>query len=129
MPDRVQTILGTSDENLDRAWETLQGQLRNRLGAPSVGVEGILFLIGVQARGIGYQPNLRKEKKQDLIMDGTHAALETLGIYGRVLDAEGGEHWERRIALPELSVEEQEKLLRVGILRYFETHADLDVSL
>ncbi|HEX7070849.1 MAG TPA: hypothetical protein VF190_08585 [Rhodothermales bacterium] len=116
--DLVSRCLAVPDEDLNRSWTQLRDSLAERFG-PNLGIEGILFLIGIQESGLGYEPRLRKERKQDLIMLGTHHALETLGIYRRV-DAEGDESgWRREVGVPRLPIDDQEKLLRIGIIRYF----------
>lgn len=79
-------------------------------------VESALFLVGLQALGRGAPRRMSKEEKQDAIMEGTYRVLETVGMYRRVDDAT----WERTGDLPVLSTSEQEKLLRAGIIRYFE---------
>lgn len=121
MHDPIAESLAADDDDLERSWSTLQSRLGHRFGE-SVGLEGILFLIGVQEQGSGFEPRLKKERKQDLIMRGTHHVLEMLGIYRRVDDEAEGAHWERRYDLPMLTVEQQEKLLRVAIIRYFSRH-------
>ena len=106
---------------LEARWERLQGWIEQRFGkAPAI--EEILFLVGIQARGYGFEPDLDKEAKQGLIMEGTYCVFETLGVYERVgMEKDGSWIWERRIDHPpNLSVDEQEKLLRTAILRYFE---------
>jgi hypothetical protein len=79
-------------------------------------VESALFLVGLQALARGAPRRMSKEEKQDAIMEGTYRVLETVGMYRRVDDAT----WERTGDLPVLSTSEQEKLLRAGIIRYFE---------
>ena len=123
MEDPVAGSLSVSDEELERAFEEIRQNLSARFG-DAIGIEGMLFLIGVQERGIGFHPKLRKERKQDLIMHGTHCVMETLGIYKRREVARGEMTWERSVDLPELTVEEQEKLLRVAIVRYFSGRPD-----
>lgn len=89
----------------------------------SVGLEGVLFLIGVNALGRGFEPRLEKERKQDLIMEGTYHAFAALGVYEQVgLEADGFAVWERRLDVPRLAVEQQEKLLHLAILAYFEPY-------
>lgn len=118
MQDEVRTALELDDTRLDDDWRALQRELNTRFGS-EVGVEGILFLIGVQESGRGFQPRLKKEDKQELIMEGTYHVLHAVGVYALVDRDEGGPQWERRVALPDLTLDEQEKLLRVGIIRYF----------
>ena len=121
MTDPVQPVLAIDDAVLAERWAGLLAWIAERFGRSNAAIEPILFLIGVQERGAGYQPDLAKEDKQAVIMDGTYHAFETLGFYERVgMESDGAWIWERIVRLPELTVEEQEKLLRVAILRYFE---------
>lgn len=121
METGLEHILSFDDGELDRQWQLLQESLDEQFGKQP-GIEAILFLIGVQSRGRGYEPKLNKQAKQDIIMEGTHCVFETLGLYKRVgIDSNGLSLWERNSSLfPKLSLPEQEKLLRVAILSYFE---------
>lgn len=125
MGERIRRLLDAEDASFDERWESLQSWLRDRFGR-EVGLEGILFLIGVQSRGRGYQPELEKEEKQDVIMEGTYCAFETIGLYERVgLDENGFWIWERSVdRFPQLSVDNQEKLLKHGILNYFTAYLE-----
>ena len=113
--------LEADDAALETQWRRLQVWIEQRFGKEPA-IEEILFLVGIQARGQGAEPDLDKEAKQGLIMEGTYCVFETLGVYARVgMEKDGSWIWERRIAHPpNLSVGEQEKLLRTAILRYFE---------
>ena len=121
---QLQTLLEQDDEALEARWQRLQQWLHARFGQESPGLESILFLIGIQSQGQGYQPKLKKEVKQDLIMEGTCCVFETLGLYARAgADDEGRWIWAQTgPPLPPLPVERQEKLLRIAILRYFEAY-------
>jgi len=112
--------LAVDDDGLERRWSELSAQIEARFGRlPDV--DAVLFLIGVQSVGRGYEPDLPKERKQSLIMEGSYLALETLGVYARVgMERNGFLIWEKVLELPKLSIDEQEKLLRIGILNYFE---------
>ena len=84
-------------------------------------MDAILFLIGVQSVGRGYEPDLPKERKQSLIMEGSYLAFETIDIYRRMgLERNGFWIWEKIADVPKLSVDDQEKLLQIGILNYFD---------
>ena len=118
--DRLHRYLHTDDDALEARWARLQAWLQERFGRDT-GIEAILFLIGIQSRGRGFEPRLQKEAKQELIMEGTYGAFEKLGFYERVgMDESGAWIWERTVEVPKLSVDDQEKLLRLGILAYFE---------
>lgn len=125
MNDLIEKQLRANDEEVEADWRRVQTWVEERFGRET-GMEAILFLIGIQSRGRGYEPDLEKEKKQDTIMEGTYCAFETLGFYERVgLDENGFWIWERTVEqIPKLSIEDQEKLLKLGIVRYFEDHLD-----
>jgi hypothetical protein len=123
MNDEIETLLATDEAALATRWDRLQRWLRERFGKKEASIESILFLIGVQARGRGYEPKLEKDVKQRVIMEGTYHVFETLGFYQHAgMEADGAWIWERLVDLPELTVEDQEKLLRLAILRYFEPY-------
>jgi hypothetical protein len=128
LPDPIRLALSEDDEVLKARWERLAEFVKERFGKDA-GLESILFLIGVQSRGRGYQPKLKKELKQDLIMEGTCCAFETIGLYTRVgADSDGNWIWGLTVPnVPKLPLEQQEKVLRVAVLRYFEPYID-DVS-
>lgn len=119
--DPIGQLLQADDTALEARWTHLQHWLQERFGRET-GIESILFLMGIQSRGRGYEPKLGKETKQDLIMEGTYTAFEHLGLYTRIgMDEDGAWVWERTVEqIPKLSIEDQEKLLRLGILAYFE---------
>ncbi len=121
MSDVIAQILEIEDAELDARWRKVQAWLSARFQREP-GIESILFLIGIQSRGEGYKPKLRKESKQELIMEGACCAFETLGLYQSPgVDAEGKRIWEQVVpAMPRLPVAQQEKLLKLGILHYFE---------
>lgn len=121
----IQKHLAIDDDELSDRWRRIEAWIARRYGRDT-SIEAILFLIGVQSRGRGYEPELPKEKKQDTIMEGTHCAFEKLGLYERVgLDEEGFWIWERSVPqIPSMSIDDQEKLLKLGIVRYFEDVLD-----
>ena len=110
------------DDELDQRWEELLAWINTRFEREA-GIEAILFLIGIQSRGKGYQPKLSKKAKQGLIMEGTYCVFETLGLYKRVgIDEKGHVVWEKNETVHhKLSLHEQEKLLKVAILTYFDS--------
>ncbi len=126
MDNPLLAYLDADAADLEARWQRLQAWIDQRFGGEA-GIEGILFLIGVQARGRGFEPDLEKEAKERLIMEGAYCVFETLGVYERVgMEADGHWIWQRRIDHPpNLSVEEQETLLKTAILRYFDNQRDL----
>lgn len=112
--------LAVDDDALKERWDQLVAQIEQRFGREP-DIEAILFLIGIQSVGRGYEPELPKERKQSLIMEGSYLAFETLGVYSRVgMERNGFWIWEKNFDLPKMSVEDQEKLLQIGILNYFD---------
>jgi hypothetical protein len=111
-------IRSEGSNSLEARWAELQHRLESRFGR-AIGVDAALFLIGMHARGMGYDPFLPKEAKQDLIMEGGYRVMSLLGLYERLEDGDEPA-WRRTCAPPDLTPEEQEALLRRGILAYFD---------
>ncbi len=120
-PSLLEAALATDDALLTAQWEAVQRWLASRFGRDAVGIEAMLFLIGLQQTGQGYKPKMEKEDKQDVIMEGTWAAFEKIGLYARA--PQTGE-WVRTTSLPELDLGGQEKLLRVALVRYFAEYVE-----
>ncbi len=100
-------------------WNRLTAQLAERFGKPPE-LEYVLFLIGIQTRGHGYEPDLSREAKQALIMEGTYRVFAGLGFYHQVgMEADGAWIWEKTQPLPTLDIDAQERLLQAAILHYF----------
>lgn len=122
-PEAFVKLLAMDDAALDREWQQLEVWIETRFKRTAT-IEAILFLMGIQSRGHGYEPRLEKEVKQALIMEGTYCAFEQVGIYEKVgADAYGHWIWERvGPPVPKLPIDQQEKLLRIAILRYFKDY-------
>lgn len=114
-------LLAEYDASQEERWDALVEWLRRSYNR-DITLEAVLFLIGVQSRGRGFQPELDRDVKEDLIMEGTFCAFASVGVYERTgMEANGAWIWERVMEpVPELPVEEQEKLLKAVVLRYFE---------
>lgn len=119
--DVIEDHLTADDGDLAARWERIERFVASRFGRDT-SIEAILFLIGIQSRGCGYEPEMEKEKKQDTIMEGTYCAFEKLGLYERIgLDENGFWLWERSVdSIPKLPLDDQEKLLKLGIVLYFD---------
>ncbi|MBO6574108.1 MAG: hypothetical protein JJ896_01725 [Rhodothermales bacterium] len=114
--DSVASLL--ADPAAEEAWARVERWAKKRYGREA-SVESLLFLIGIHSRDGDIAARLKKEMKQDLIMDGTHAVLAELGVYARE-----GAGWKRIRSIPVLSEDDQERLLRVAIARYLDRHLD-----
>ena len=115
-PRPWEPLLHSPDDRLDAEWDAVVAWAQRRFGqAP--GIESMLFLVGLQARGEGMADRIPRELKQDVIMLGTQVVFEAVGLYRRLED---GVTWERTARLPVLTSDEQDKLLRAAIVRYFD---------
>lgn len=125
----IERHLAADESDLTAEWSRVEEWIEHRFGRDT-SIEAILFLIGIQSRGRGYEPELAKEKKQDTIMEGTYCVFEKLGIYQRVgLDEDGFWIWERTVdKIPGLPIDDQEKLLKLGIVAYFRDILDGDTE-
>lgn len=112
----LEKLLKIPQQEVEAAWQKAITPIKTQFNQEDLSPEGILFLIGVQESGVGYQPNLQKEQKQDLIMLGTTHAWFASGLY--IKDEEGLRPAQ---PFPDLELEEQEKLLKIAIVKYFES--------
>lgn len=107
------------DLDLERKWVKLREKLKVVLGKKPADLNGVLFLIGVQELGRGYD-NFSKEEKQDLIHLGICKCLSLAGFYSLDgIDKDGWPHWSLKKKLPHFDVLEQEKLLKIHVIEYF----------
>jgi hypothetical protein len=117
------------DLDLEKKWAALLDYIHQVIGKKPKDLNGVLFLIGVQELGQG-KKNFSKEEKQDLLHIGICKVLSLLGYYQlEGLDKDGWPHWKLVKKLPHFDLLEQEKLLRMHVLEYFEkefqwTYAD-----
>jgi hypothetical protein len=112
------------DLDLERQWEKLLNDLSEVIGKKPKDLNAVLFLIGVQELGKGAKP-FSKEEKQDLMHIGICKALSMSGFYElEGLDKDGWPHWKMIKKLPHFDLLEQEKLLKIHVLEYFEKEFD-----
>lgn len=94
------------------------------LGEKPKDLNGTLFLIGVQELGKGHQ-FFTKEQKQDLMHIAICKVLSYAGFYElEGLDEEGWPHWKLVKKVPHVDLLEQEKLLKMQVIEYFEREFD-----
>ena len=107
-------------DDIDLQWENLLVKLKEVFGKRPENVDVVLFLIGVQELGKGNK-YFSKEEKQDLIHIGICKVLSTSGFYElEGLDEDGWPHWKMIKKLPHVSLKEQEKLLKMHVIEYFD---------
>ena len=83
-------------------------------------LNAVLFLIGVQELGSG-RKTFSKEEKQDLMHIAICKVLSLAGYYElEGLDEEGWPHWKLIKKLPKFDLIEQEKLLKIQVIEYFQ---------
>jgi hypothetical protein len=108
------------DLDLDRNWHALLNEIERMLGQKPKDLNGVLFLIGVQELGKGHQ-RFTKEQKQDLMHIAICKVLSYSGYYElEGQDQEGWPHWKAHKKLPRFDLLEQEKLLKMHVLEYFD---------
>jgi hypothetical protein len=108
------------DLDLERKWNALLEDLKDLIGKKPKDLNGVLFLIGVQELGRGNKP-FSKEEKQDLMHIGICKVLSLSGYYVlEGLDEDGWPHWKLIKKLPHFDLLEQEKLLKMQVIEYFE---------
>lgn len=112
------------DLDIDRKWAALLNDLKDLIGKRPKDLNGVLFLIGVQELGRG-SALFSKEEKQDLMHIGICKVLSLSGYYElEGHDKDGWPHWKLVKKLPHFDLLEQEKLLKLHVLEYFESEYD-----
>ena len=105
---------------LQRNWQALLNQLEKLVGKRPKDLNAVLFIIGMQELGQGPK-RFSKEEKQDLMHIAICKALSLSGYYHlEGLDKDGWPHWKLIKKLPHFDLLEQEKLLKMHALEYFE---------
>jgi len=113
------------DLELERNWQKLRIKLKEVIGRKPKDLNAVLFLIGVQELGKG-TAEFTKEQKQDLMHIAICKILSYSGYYElEGLDEEGWPHWKNIKELPNFDLLEQEQLLKMHIIEYFDKEIGL----
>lgn len=116
------------DLDLEKRWGKLLEGLREIFGKKPADLNAVLFIIGVQELGKGPR-HFSKEEKQDLMHIATCKVLSLSGFYMLdFIDQDGWPHWKLIKSLPHLNATEQEKLLKIHVLEYFEEEFEIDIQ-
>ena len=108
------------DLDFERDWQMLLKQLESIVGKKPKDLNTVLFLIGVQELGKGSH-EFSKEEKQDLMHIAICKVLSYSGYYQlEGLDEQGWPHWKLVKNLPNFDMLEQEKLLKMHVMEYFQ---------
>lgn len=112
------------DLDLERKWHQLLVFVEKTIGKKPKDMNGVLFIIGMQELGQGAKL-FSKEQKQDLLHIAICKVLSLSGYYTlEGLDKDGWPHWKMIKKLPHFDLLEQEKLLKMHVLEYFEKEFD-----
>ena len=104
----------------EQKWQKILSKLEKVVGKRPVDLKSVLFLIGVQELGKGIK-EFTKEEKRDLIHIAICKVLSVSGFYElEGLDENGWPHWKLKKKLPYFDILEQEKLLKLYVIDYFE---------
>jgi hypothetical protein len=115
------------DLELAQRWAKLMSLLQEQIGKRPKDLNAVLFLIGVQELGKGMK-RFSKEEKQDLMHIAICKVLSYSGFYTlEGLDEEGWPHWKPVKQLPHFDLLDQEKLLKMHILEYFEKEMQVEI--
>jgi hypothetical protein len=116
------------DLDLEKRWSKLLLGMQDLLGKKPADLNAVLFLIGVQELGQGLR-NFSKEQKQDLMHIAVCKVLSLAGFYELdYIDQDGWPHWKLLKKLPHFDILEQEKLLKIQILEYFEQEFHTEIN-
>lgn len=105
---------------MDRHWHLLLSEIEKSVGNKPKDLNSVLFIIGVQELGRGAK-HFSKEEKQDLMHIAICKVLSLAGYYElEGTDEQGWPHWKLVKKLPHFDLLEQEKLLKMHVMEYFE---------
>jgi len=108
------------DLDAERQWAALLAEIEKQIDKKPKDLNEVLFLIGVQELGQGAK-RFEKEEKQDLMHIAICKVLSLAGYYElEGLDKDGWPHWKLINKLPHFDILEQEKLLKMHVIEYFE---------
>ena len=115
---------------LEFEWLRIRHFIQKRFGKPQLpDLNAILFIIGIQELG-RWQTSFSKEEKQDLMHIAICKLLSYSGYYELdSTDQEGWPHWKLVKKLPKFDLLDQEKLLKMHVLEYFEKEFELKIEI
>lgn len=109
------------DYQLEQRYNELTNKLSVQFGE-GIELEGILLIIGIQELGQGPR-KYSKDEKMNLMHIAICTILEPFGIYEfDKNDDDGWPHYKKVKDVPNLSLKEQELLMKEAILNYFEVN-------
>ena len=108
-------------------WQQLQEKLKERFGS-EMEYDAILFTIGLQELGKDLGKKFKKDEKLEVMHIAICTLLEPYGFYEYVgRDEQGWPHWKLIKELPHFDLLEQEKLLKIQVMEYFEKEYQIEI--
>jgi hypothetical protein len=116
------------DLELEKNWQYLLNKIDQEMGKKPKDLNAVLFIIGVNELGKGPK-TFSKEEKQDLMHIAICKVLSLSGYYQlEGLDQQGWPHWKAVKKLPHFDLLEQEKLLKMHVIEFFEKELSWKIS-
>lgn len=107
------------DYAFEREWKETTLELSKRFEGEELDLTAILFLVGLQELQL-FDRKWKKDEKVQIMHIGVCSLLIPFGFYEFVgRDEEGWPHFEKTKELPALGAEEQERLMKEAIIKYF----------
>ena len=117
---RKSNLMIKKDFEHELRWQEVLLKLEKIVGKKPTDLKSVLFLIGVQELGKGIRA-FTKEEKRDLMHIAICKVLSISGFYElEGIDESGWPHWKVKKKLPYFDILEQEKLLKMHVIDYFE---------
>jgi hypothetical protein len=105
-------------EDTIKAWKEMKIALEPMFGG-DLDIQAILFIIGVQELGHGYQ-KLEKEQKVDVMHIAICTLLEPFGYYEYIgRDEDNWPHWKATGSMPHMKPMDQNRFMQDAIVAYF----------
>ncbi len=114
----------TENNSIKEAWEQIQSKLSKQFAdGEKMEVDAIVYIIGVQELGKGFQ-KFKKDEKIELMHIAVCKLLEPYGYYEfDYFDKDGWPHYNLIKDLPFLKGGEQTVLLKQAIVNYFKENS------
>ena len=117
------------DQKLKLQWEEVRDTVSEKFGGgEKMDIDAIIFLIGIQELGQGFQ-KLSKDDKLNVMHIAICKLLEPFGYYEfEYFDEDGWPHYKVIDELPTLKPGEQSVLMKEAVVLYFENSSASETS-
>ncbi|MFT4778787.1 MAG: hypothetical protein ACJAU0_002336 [Flavobacteriales bacterium] len=114
------------DVQFEMEWSAVVKRITKQFGE-DIDLQGILYIIGVQELGQGFQ-KFKKDEKVNIMHIAICTLLEPYGYYEFLgKDEDSWPHFKRNQKLPNLKSREQEILIKKAIVSYFQAMDELEL--